>query len=109
MIGIVWFYNFFLCIKKNCVLTWIDTPVVSTSAHSSSTCKPSLILFGEGSGVESEGSTSMGPSINDDIDAPDAPSSSGGSSIDSEELLAFELGPLLSPVLLGPSSLKWFL
>ena len=52
----------------------------------------------------------MGPSINDDIDAPDAPSSSsGGSSIDSEELLAFELGPLLSPVLLGPSSLKWFL
>lgn len=106
MIGIVWFYNFFLCIKKNCVLTWIDTPVVSTSAHSSSTCKPSLILFGEGSGVESEGSTSIGPSIYDDIDAP---SSSGGSSIDSEELLAFELGPLLSPVLLGPSSLKWFL
>ncbi len=51
----------------------------------------------------------MGPSINDDIDAPDAPSSSGGSSIDSEELLVFELGPLLSPVLLGPSSLKWFL
>jgi hypothetical protein len=51
----------------------------------------------------------MGPSINDDIDVPDAPSSSGGSSIDSEELLAFELGPLLSPVLLGPSSLKLFL